>query len=63
LIALATREHLADGTVATSGADDPGAIGPRWIVAHMLVVPTLELSDPMLLVVLVKADDALTHEV
>jgi hypothetical protein len=29
----------------------------------MLVVPTLELSDPMLLVVLVKADDALTHEV
>jgi hypothetical protein len=28
----------------------------------MLVVPAFELSNPVLLVVLVKADDALLHE-
>jgi hypothetical protein len=62
MITLATREYLAQGRTATRSRDDPGTIGPRWIVSHMLVVPAFELSNPVLLVVLVKADDALLHE-
>ena len=31
-------------------------------MANVLVVTTLQLSDPMLLAVLVKADDSLLHE-
>ena len=61
LIAFSTGEHLTQGAVPASYRGDPRAARPRWIVAHVLVVPAFELSYPVLLVVLVEADDALLH--
>jgi len=38
------------------------AIGPWWVVPSVLVVTTLELRDPMLLLVLVEANDLSVHD-
>ena len=62
LIALATRKNLPESTVPTRRGADPGATGPRWVVANVLVVTTLEFGDPMSFVVLVEPDDSLVHE-
>lgn len=63
LIALAAREHLAQVAVSASRRDDPGPVGPWRVVPHMLVVAARELGNPVLLLVLVKPDDALIHGV
>ena len=40
---------------------DPGAIHPRGLMPDMLVVPALELGDPVLFIVQMIADDFLLH--
>jgi hypothetical protein len=52
---------LTERLAAAFGADDPGTIGPRRVVPNVLVVPALELSNPMLLVILVEANDPSVH--
>jgi hypothetical protein len=61
LIALAATKVLAERGHAARFRQHPGAIRPGRIVANMLVVPTCQLGDPVLFVVLVKADDRLFH--
>ena len=41
---------------------DPQPIHPRWVVTHVLLMATVELCDPVALVVLVKSRDASVHE-
>jgi hypothetical protein len=41
--------------------DDPRPVGPGRVVAHMLVVAAFELSDPVLLLVLVEPNDPPVH--
>ena len=43
------------------GSGDPFAQRPRRIVARVLVVPALELGDPMMRFVLVETDDPPLH--
>jgi hypothetical protein len=61
-LAELARERLTKGGGAAFGRDDPGAIGPRRIVANVLIVPALELRDPVLFFVLMKTDDASVHD-
>jgi hypothetical protein len=42
---------------ATLGCDDPGAAGPRRIVAQMLGVATVEVGNPVTKIVLVESDN------
>jgi hypothetical protein len=60
-IALLARQEGPEFLSAPLGGDDPWAVGPWWIVPHMLVVATLKLGNPMLLIVLVVADDWSVH--
>ena len=43
--------------------DNPGPVGPRRIVANVLIVTALKLRYPMLLLVLVEANDRSVHGV
>ena len=61
LIAFPAGEALAERAFTALGGGGPGPVRPRRVVAHMLVVPALELGDPVPFVVPVKADDALVH--
>jgi hypothetical protein len=47
---------------ATLFAERPRTVGKRWQVAHVTLVSTAELGDPVLLVVLMKAYDFALHE-
>ena len=60
-IALSASEDLPENLRAALGRDDPGARGPRRIVTNVLVVATFELGHPMLLVILMEADDSSVH--
>ena len=60
-IAFSTSERLSKRFGTAFGRDDPWTIGPWRIVANVLVVPTLELGNPMLLFVLVEPDDPSIH--
>lgn len=42
---------------AAFGSDDPGADGPRRVVAHVLGVAAFEIGDPIAEIVLVKSYD------
>jgi hypothetical protein len=53
---------LTKGGGAALRRNDPGTIGPRRIVANVLVVPALELRDPVLFFVLMETDDAPVHD-
>lgn len=37
--------------------EDPGAEGPRWVVANVLGMAALEVGDPVGVFVLVEGDD------
>ena len=39
------------------GSDDPGAIHPGRIVPYVLRMPTLQIGDPVELLVLMETDD------
>lgn len=34
--------------------DDPWAIGPRWMVASVLIVTAIQLGNPVMLIILMK---------
>ena len=61
LIALPTGQDLTEGAAAPCNRCDPQAVGPRRIVADVLIVSTFKLSDPEVLVVSMKANDSLIH--
>src|SRR4029079_391050 len=54
-------EHRAEPFRPAGLGQDPGPYFPRWRVSDVLRVAALELGDPVLLRVLVKADDASTR--
>lgn len=60
-VAFLAVERPAEHSVAALWGDHPGAIDPRWFVAHMLIMPAFELGDPVPLVVPMKTDDVLLH--
>jgi hypothetical protein len=60
-VAFGTRQHAADGVGPALGRDDPRPVAPWWMMPDMLIVAALELSDPVLLIVLMEADNAALH--
>ena len=42
---------------AAFGGGDPCAIGPRRVVANVLLVTAFEFGDPVVVLILVEADD------
>lgn len=53
---------MADHRSSAFSRDDPGAVGPGRVVAHVLVVPAGEFSDPVAGLILVKTGDGLLQE-
>ena len=62
-IAFLTVEHVAEMANTALRRLNPRAVRPRWLMAKMLMVSTLEFSHPMLLFVLLIADNAFLHAV
>jgi hypothetical protein len=63
-VAFDTRQQAAEGFRPALCSDDPRPVAPGWIMPDMLVVvAALELSHPVLLIVLMKADNAALHGV
>jgi hypothetical protein len=60
-VAFGTRQHAADGVGPTIYGDDPRPVAPWGMMPDMLVVAALELSHPVLLIVLMEADNAALH--
>jgi hypothetical protein len=60
-VAFGTRQQAADDFGPAIGRDDPRPVAPWWMMPDMLVVATLELSHPVLLIVLMEADNAALH--
>src|SRR3982751_594577 len=61
LLALGAIEDLAKFAVAAFLRHDPETVGPRRLMTNMLMMPALQFSDPVRLVVLVISDDPLFH--
>lgn len=53
---------MTDHGLTTLRRSDPGTIGPRRIVTHMLKVAAGEFCDPVAGIVLMKAGDFLLQE-
>ena len=51
-------EHLPNEGGAPGFRRHPGPYLPGWIVPHMLRVATFQIRDPVVLRILMKADDA-----
>ena len=60
-VAFGTRQQAAEGFGPAIGSDDPRPVAPWWMMPDMLMVAALELSHPVLLLVLVKSSDAALH--
>jgi len=60
-VAFDTRQQAADDFGPAICSDDPRPVAPRWIMPDVLVVAALELSYPVLLIVLMEADNAALH--
>jgi hypothetical protein len=60
-VAFDPRQQAAEGFRPAIGSDDPRPVAPWWMMPDMLVVATLELSHPVLLIVLMKADNVALH--
>ena len=60
-LAFLAIEHLAESARAAFGCRHPRPIRKRRLMAHVLVVPALELGHPMLIGVAMIADDTLLH--
>lgn len=54
---LFAGEFAAEVRGAAFGSEDPGTEGPGWIVADVLGVAAVEVSNPVGLVVLMEGDD------
>jgi hypothetical protein len=61
LVAEGVVQPGAKTTLTACGRHYPWAIGPRGLMAKMLLMPTRQYRHPVLRVVLVIADDALRH--
>src|SRR5688572_13354052 len=61
-IAFPAVQHLPEHLLATLRRDHPGPVGPRRIVADVLVVAAFELGHPVLRFIEMKAGDASFHE-
>lgn len=48
----------SDARLAAFGSDDPGTVLPGWIVPDVLGMTAFEVGDPVVVLILVKADDA-----
>lgn len=48
---------MAEVGVAALGGDNPRTVRPGRVMANMLGVATLEVGDPVAVIVLMKADD------
>jgi len=55
-------EHVFQGSLPSLGSDDPRTTWPWWVVSHVLIVPAIKFSNPMMLFVLVKTNDATNHQ-
>lgn len=61
MIALLASENSSKTIGTALWCDNPRTIRPWWIVSNVLVVTALELRHPMLLFILMKADDPFVH--
>jgi hypothetical protein len=61
LIALLASENSSKKIGTALWRDNPRTISPWWIVSNVLVVTALEFRNPMLLFILMKADDPFVH--
>lgn len=60
-VAFDTRPQVADGFGPALCSDDPRPVAPWWMMPDMLVVAAVKLSHPVLLIVLMEADNAALH--
>ena len=60
-VAFDTRQPAADGFGPAIRSDDPRPVAPWWVMPNMLVMATLKLSHPVLLIVLMEANNAALH--
>ena len=61
-LALLAIQHLPEVQVAPFFSEHPGPIREWWLMAHMLPVPTGQISHPIAVLILMKAEDALLHQ-
>jgi hypothetical protein len=61
LITLLASENSSKKIGTALWRDNPRTIGPWRIVPNVLVVTALEFRNPMLLFILMKADDPFVH--
>lgn len=57
LLAALTIEFHSNSGFSSLGCLDPGAVHPRWLMPHVLLVAALQIRDPVFVVVSVKIDD------
>ena len=62
VITLFAGEHAPEHAISAIDCGRPRPIGPRRVVANVLVVTAFELGDPMLLRILNEPNDSLVHE-
>ena len=60
-VAFDTRQQAADGFGPAICGDDPRPVAPGWMMPDMLGVAALKLSHPVLLIVLIEANNAALH--
>lgn len=61
MLAFQAPQFLAEESRAAFFRENPWAQGPGWIMAHMLSVTAFQIGNPVLVLVLVKSDDAAEH--
>src|SRR5262245_17096396 len=61
LVALAARQCFADRGRAPFARRDPGAIRPGRAMTHVLVMAAFKLGNPVVRIVLMKANDTPVH--
>ena len=61
-IALLAGKYGPEHAISAFDCRRPGTVGPRRVVADMLIVTACEFSDPMPLDILKEAYDSLVHE-
>jgi hypothetical protein len=63
VIAMFTVQGIPDAAATPLWRDDPGAVGPGRIMPHVLPMAAFQVSHPVVLVVLMKANDFTLHGV
>ena len=60
-IAKRAIDRRADASRTTIHGFDPGPVKKRWPMSHMLTVQARQLSDPVVLLILMKAFNSSQH--